>query len=133
MQICIPTPAPAFQSWDKNVGSMHQTPSSPKYKRGSLGTRLIITLLWKILIRLLLKRIPSLELKRNSEVQLYLTTNQRSYTATLDEFPDLFPAFQKPDNQFATSSYHTLKSIKFPKKTNVWFSRYKQTSGFQVE
>ena len=41
MQICMPTPAPAFQSWDKKVGSMHQTPSPPKYKRGSLGTRLV--------------------------------------------------------------------------------------------
>ena len=58
--------------------------------------------------------------------------NPRSYEATSDEFPDLFPAFQKPDNQFATSSYHAFKSIKFPKKTNFWFSRYRQTSGFQV-
>ena len=58
--------------------------------------------------------------------------NPRSPEATSDEFPDLFPAFQKPDNQFATSSYHALKSIKFPKKTNFWFSRYRKTSGFQV-
>ena len=35
-------------------------------------------------------------------------------------------------SQFATSSYHALKSIKFPKKTNFWFSRYRKTSGFQV-
>ena len=56
--------------------------------------------------------------------------NPRSPEATLDEFPDLFPAFQKPDNRFATSLYHALKSIKFPKKTNFWFSRYRQTSGF---
>ena len=58
--------------------------------------------------------------------------NQRSPEATLDEFLDLFPAFQKPDNQFPTSSYHALKSIKFSKKTNFWFSRYRKTSGFQV-
>ena len=61
-----------------------------------------------------------------------IMTIPRSYEATSDEFLDLFPAFQKPDNQFATSSYHALKSIKFPKKTNVWFSRYRQTSSFQV-
>ena len=54
-----------------------------------------------------------------------ITTNPRSYEANLDKFPDLFPAFQRPDNQFATSSYHAFKSIKFPKKTNVWFSRYR--------
>ena len=58
--------------------------------------------------------------------------NPRSYEATLNKFPDLFPAFQKLDNQFAASSDHALKSIKFPKKTNFWFSRYRQTSGFQV-
>ena len=45
--------------------------------------------------------------------------NPRSYEATSDEFLDFFPAFHKPDNQFATSSYHAFKSIKFPKKTNV--------------
>ena len=61
-----------------------------------------------------------------------ITTNPRSYEATLDEFPDLFPAFQKPDIQFATSLYHALKSIKFPKKTNIWFSRCRKTSSFQV-
>ena len=56
--------------------------------------------------------------------------NPKSCEATSDEFPDLFPAFQKPDNQFATSSYHALKSVKFFKKTNIWFSRYRQTRGF---
>ena len=61
-----------------------------------------------------------------------ITTNTRSYEATSDEFLDLFPAFQKPDIQFATSSCHALRSIKFPKKINVWFSRYRQTSGFRV-
>ena len=61
-----------------------------------------------------------------------ITMNPRSPEATSDEFPDLFPAFQKADNQFATSLYHALKSIKFPKKTNFWFSRYRQMSGFQV-
>ena len=61
-----------------------------------------------------------------------ITVNPRSPEATSDKFPDLFPAFQKPDNQFTTSSYHALKSIKLPKKTNFWFSRYRQTSGFQV-
>ena len=61
-----------------------------------------------------------------------ITTNPRSYEATLDKFPDLFPAFQKPDNQFATSSNHAFKSTKFPKKINLWFSRYRQTSGFRV-
>ena len=60
------------------------------------------------------------------------TTNPRSPEATSDEFPDLFPAFQKPDDQFATSLYHALKSITFPKKTNFWFSRYRQTSSFQA-
>ena len=58
--------------------------------------------------------------------------NPRSYEATADEFLDLFPAFQKPDNQFATSSYHAFKSFKVPKKTNFWISRYRQMSGFQV-
>ena len=56
--------------------------------------------------------------------------NPRSYKATSDEFPDLFPAFKELENQLATSSYHALKSITFPKKTNVWFSRYRQTSDF---
>ena len=28
---------PAFQSWDKNVGSIDQTPSPPKYKEGVWG------------------------------------------------------------------------------------------------
>ena len=59
-----------------------------------------------------------------------ITMNPRSYEATLDEFPDLFPAFKEPDIQFATSSYYAIKSIKFPKKTKVWFSRYRQTIGF---
>ena len=58
-----------------------------------------------------------------------MTTNPKSYEATSDEFPDLFPAFQKPDNQFTTSSYHAFKSIKFPEKI-IWFSRYRQTSSF---
>ena len=48
-----------------------------------------------------------------------ITTNPRSPEATLDEFPDLFPAFEEPDIQFATSSYYVFKSIKFPKKSNV--------------
>ena len=56
--------------------------------------------------------------------------NPRSPEATSDEFPDLFPAFEEPDIQLATSSYYAFKSIKFPKKSNVWFSRYRQTSGF---
>ena len=43
--------------------------------------------------------------------------NLRSYEATSDEFPDLFPAFNEPDDQFAaTSSYHAFKSIKFFKE-----------------
>ena len=40
--------------------------------------------------------------------------------------------FKEPDIQLATSSYYAFKSIKFPKKSNVWFSRYRQTSGFRV-
>ena len=56
--------------------------------------------------------------------------NPRSYEATSDEFPDLFPAFKELDIQFATSSYYAFKSIKFPKKTKVWFSRYRQKIGF---
>ena len=58
--------------------------------------------------------------------------NPRSYEATSDKFSDLFLAFKEPNNQFATSLYHFFKSIKFPKKTNFWFSRYRQTSGFRV-
>ena len=54
-----------------------------------------------------------------------ITTNPRSYETTSDEFPDLFPAIEEPDIQFATSSYYAFKSIKFPKKLNVWFSRYR--------
>ena len=61
-----------------------------------------------------------------------IVTNPRSYEATLDEFLNLFPAFKEPDNQFVTPSYHAFKSIKFTKKTNVWFSRYRHTSGFRV-
>ena len=38
-----------------------------------------------------------------------ITTNPRSYEVTLNEFPDLFPAFKEPDNQFPTSSYHALR------------------------
>ena len=63
---------------------------------------------------------------------MVIATNPRLYEATSNEFPNLFPAFKESDNQFATSSYHAFKSIKFPKKTNVWFSRYRQSSGFQV-
>ena len=58
--------------------------------------------------------------------------NPRLYEATSDEFPDLLLAFKEPDNQFAISSYYAFKSIKFPKKTNVWFSKNRQMSGFQV-
>ena len=47
-----------------------------------------------------------------------------SYEAILDEFPDLFLAFKEPGNHLATSSYYAFKSVKFPKKTNVWFSTY---------
>ena len=50
-----------------------------------------------------------------------ITTNPRSPEATSDEFPDLFLAFQKHDNQFATSLYHALK---------VSSSLRKPTSGF---
>ena len=43
--------------------------------------------------------------------------NPRSYEATLDEFPDLFPAVVKPDNQFATSSYYaSYYALKVPLK-----------------
>ena len=58
--------------------------------------------------------------------------NECLYEATSDEFLDLFLAFKEPENQFATSSYHAFKIIKFPKKTNVWFSIYRQMSAFQV-
>ena len=58
--------------------------------------------------------------------------NPRSPEATLDEFPDLFLAFEEPDIQFATSSYYAFKSITFPKKSNIWFFSNRQTSGFQV-
>ena len=51
--------------------------------------------------------------------------NPRSYEATSDEFPDLFPAFKEPDNHFATSSYHAFKSI-IPKIPNIWFFRYRR-------
>ena len=42
--------------------------------------------------------------------------NPRPYEATSDEFPNLFLVFKEPENQFATSSYHAFKSVKFPKK-----------------
>ena len=65
-----------------------------------------------------------------------IAMNPRSYEATLDEFPDLFPAFEKPDNQFVISSYYASyyafkSSLKNPE---IWFFRYKcrQTSSFQV-
>ena len=54
------------------------------------------------------------------EQHLVIATNPRSYEANSNEFPDLFPAFKEPDNQFATSSYHALKSIKFPKKNPTY-------------
>ena len=67
---------------------------------------------------------------------MYIAMNPKSYEATLDEFPDLFTAFVKPDNQFATSSYYAsyyafTSSLKNPE---IWFFRYKcrQTSSFQV-
>ena len=56
--------------------------------------------------------------------------NPRLYEATLDEFPDSFPAFKEPDNQFAMSSHYAFKSIKFPKKTKVWFSKYRPNEWF---
>ena len=56
--------------------------------------------------------------------------NPRLYEATSDEFPDLFPAFKEPDNQFAISSYYAFKSIKFPKKTNIWFSKDRPNEWF---
>ena len=56
--------------------------------------------------------------------------NPRSYEATSDEYPDLFPAFKEPDIQFATSSYYALKVSSSLRKPTSDFLDIGKQAGF---